>query len=122
MSVTNHKILIHGAIIITVAILPIGMSSKDVPESRNKDLWNYREHHIRKISKKKYGKLATSITDIIGRLGTSQIEEFSIKSKFFSKRDVRTFTISFYIHQVSRKLGKKLGNDGGWWNWQLQWL
>lgn len=52
MSVTVHKILIHGANIIEAISLPIGMLSEQAGESRNK-YWRYdREHHTRKLSRK----------------------------------------------------------------------
>lgn len=52
MSVTLHKILIHGAQIIESISLPIGMLSEQAGESRNK-FWRYdREHHTRKLDRK----------------------------------------------------------------------
>lgn len=51
MSVTMHKILMHGWQIIGASPLPIGMLSEQAGESRNK-FWRYdREHHTRKISR-----------------------------------------------------------------------
>lgn len=52
MPATVHKILIHGTIIISSALLPIGMLSEEAQEARNKDLRKYREHHARKFSRK----------------------------------------------------------------------
>ncbi|XP_050512019.1 uncharacterized protein LOC126888052 [Diabrotica virgifera virgifera] len=46
-----HKILLHGAIVIKEAILPIGQLSEEAQESRNKDLKSFREKHTRKISR-----------------------------------------------------------------------
>lgn len=46
-----HKILIHGADIISNVSLPIGMMSEEAQEARNKDLRNYRQHHTRKNSR-----------------------------------------------------------------------
>lgn len=48
MPATVHKILIHGAIIIKEAILPIGQLSEEAQESRNKDLKKFRESNTRK--------------------------------------------------------------------------
>lgn len=48
MTVTVHKILIHGHQVMECAILPVGMLSEQAGESRNK-FWRYdREHHCRK--------------------------------------------------------------------------
>lgn len=47
-----HKILIHGALIMREAIMPIGILSEEAQESRNKDVRNYREFHARKFSRK----------------------------------------------------------------------
>jgi hypothetical protein len=51
MPASVHKILIHGAIIITEAMLPIGQLSEEAQESRNKDLKQFREFHARKMSR-----------------------------------------------------------------------
>jgi hypothetical protein len=51
MPASVHKILIHGAIIITEAMLPIGQISEEAQESRNKDLKQFREFHARKMSR-----------------------------------------------------------------------
>lgn len=51
MTVTLHKILVHGAKIIDSLSLPVGMLSEQAAESRNK-FWRFdREHHTRKISR-----------------------------------------------------------------------
>lgn len=50
-----HKVLstqcIHGHLIISRMLLPIGMLSEEPQESRNKELKRFREHHTRKISR-----------------------------------------------------------------------
>lgn len=51
MTVTIHKILVHGSQIIKCTNLPMGMLSEQAAESRNK-FWRYdREHHTRKSSR-----------------------------------------------------------------------
>ena len=51
MTVTLHKILVHGSKIIEKSNLPIGMLSEQAAESRNK-FWRFdREHHTRKKSR-----------------------------------------------------------------------
>lgn len=61
MTVTVHKILIHGAKIIESIPLPIGMLSEQAGESRNK-FWRYdREHHTRKLDRK------TTVLDLFHR-------------------------------------------------------
>lgn len=62
MPASVHKILLHGAIIIKEAILPIGQLSEEAQESRNKDLKNFREKHTRKISR------TTGNQDLLNRL------------------------------------------------------
>lgn len=51
MPASVHKILIHGADIISSCLLPIGMMSEEAQEHRNKHLKHYREHHTRKNSR-----------------------------------------------------------------------
>lgn len=46
-----HKILLHGAQVISKALLPIGQLSEEAQEARNKDLKFYREKHTRKVSR-----------------------------------------------------------------------
>ena len=45
-----HKILIHGAEIITHAVLPIGQLGEEAQEAKNKDFKFIREHRSRKDS------------------------------------------------------------------------
>jgi hypothetical protein len=51
MTVTLHKILIHGADIIQSCKIPIGMLSEQAAESRNKYWRRDREQHARKMSR-----------------------------------------------------------------------
>lgn len=51
MPTAVHKILIHGADVIAVALLPIGMLSEEAQEARNKDFRRYREKRCRKTSR-----------------------------------------------------------------------
>lgn len=46
-----HKVLFHGADIISSLNLPIGLYSEEAQEARNKDFKNIREHHTRKMSR-----------------------------------------------------------------------
>lgn len=46
-----HKILIHGAQIISTSILPVGTLGEEASEARNKDYKNFRLHHARKHSR-----------------------------------------------------------------------
>lgn len=62
LSPTAHKLLVHGSTIIQHAILPIGMLSEEVQESRNKSIRKFREHHARKFSR------VTNIEDVFKRL------------------------------------------------------
>lgn len=53
MPTSVHKLLIHGPVIITHALLPIGQLSEDAQEARNKDIKRYREDFARKSSRVK---------------------------------------------------------------------
>ena len=57
MPVTVHKILIHGAFVISNALLPIGQLSEEAQEARNKDFKRYREIHTRKLPASKQMKI-----------------------------------------------------------------
>jgi hypothetical protein len=51
MTVTMHKILVHGAKIIDLSPVPIGVLSEQGSEARNK-YWRFdREHHSRKTNR-----------------------------------------------------------------------
>jgi len=50
MSASVHKILVHGANIVSGAILPIGQLSEEAQVSRNKDLKYCRRSHSRTTS------------------------------------------------------------------------
>lgn len=62
MSPTLHKILMHGAIVISHAILPIGQLSEEAAEARNKHFRLYRQNFTRKITRKDTNR------DILNRL------------------------------------------------------
>jgi len=51
MTPTMHKVLIHGAIVIQNALLPIGQLSEDAAEARNKYFRLYRQEFARKFSR-----------------------------------------------------------------------
>jgi hypothetical protein len=51
LSASVHKVLVHGADIVSGVILRIGQLSKEAQESRNKDLKYFRSSHARKISR-----------------------------------------------------------------------
>ncbi|CAI6377477.1 unnamed protein product [Macrosiphum euphorbiae] len=51
MTPTIHKVLVHGAALITHAILPIGQLSEEASEARNKHYGQYRLHFARKFSR-----------------------------------------------------------------------
>lgn len=46
-----HKVLLHGADLMTNFDLPIGYFSEEAQEARNKDFRNIRENHSRKSSR-----------------------------------------------------------------------
>ena len=48
---TMHKILIHGAIVIENALLPIGQLPEEAAEARNKYFHLYRQNFARKFSR-----------------------------------------------------------------------
>jgi hypothetical protein len=51
MAPTMHKMLIHGAIVIDNALLPIGQLSEETAEARNKYFRLYRQNFSRKFSR-----------------------------------------------------------------------
>lgn len=51
MSPTVHKILIHGPVVISHFILPIGQLSEEAAEARNKHFRQYRQNFSRKFSR-----------------------------------------------------------------------
>lgn len=53
MPPTLHKFFIHGADIISSALLPIGQLTEEAQEARNKDFKQYREQYSRKCSREK---------------------------------------------------------------------
>lgn len=50
MPTSVHKLLIHGAVTVKYAIVPIGELSEEAQEAKNKDIKRYRLNHTRKIS------------------------------------------------------------------------
>ena len=52
MPASVHRILIHGTDVIAVALLPIGMLSKEAMKARNKDFRRFREKRCRKPPEK----------------------------------------------------------------------
>lgn len=62
MPTSVHKLLIHGALIITDALLPIGQLSEDAQEARNKDIKRFRQDFSRKCSRVK------TMEDVFNRL------------------------------------------------------
>lgn len=48
MPVSMHKLLFHGAQVISNFLLPIGGYSEEALETRNRDNLYFREHHARK--------------------------------------------------------------------------
>lgn len=51
MTPTMHKILLHGATVISEALLPIGLLSEEAAEARNKHFRLYRQNFARKFSR-----------------------------------------------------------------------
>lgn len=62
MTPTMHKILIHGAVIIKSALLPIGQLSEEAAEARNKHFRSYRLDFARKFTRENCNR------DIFNRL------------------------------------------------------
>lgn len=62
MTPTMHKVLRHGAEIISNALLPIGQLSEEAAEARNKHIREFRLHHARKFSREQCNR------DVLNRL------------------------------------------------------
>lgn len=80
MSITVHKILIHGPQIIDSALLPIGQLSEDAQEARNKDIKKYREGFWRKCCRTK------TMEDVFNWLTVSSDPYISSLRKLPSKK------------------------------------
>lgn len=83
MPASLHRILIHGADIVKVAALPIGMFSEEALESRNKDLRRYRELYSRKFSRE------DTVRDILTCLLVSSDPHISFLSKCIGTRSTK---------------------------------
>jgi hypothetical protein len=90
MTPTMHKIVMHGATIISHAILPIGQLSEEAAEHRNKHFCEYRQKFARKFSRQACN------TDIINKLlissdplVTSSRAKTSKKRKSFSSETLK---------------------------------
>lgn len=79
LSPTLHKLIVHGAVIIENAVLPIGYFSEEAGESRNKSIRNYRERHSRKFSRE------VSIEDVFKRLLLTSDPLISLRNRKTSK-------------------------------------
>lgn len=86
MSATVHKLLLHGADIITCnAIVPIGNLSEEASEARNKDFRRFREHNSRKKSR------VSSNEDILNFLLLSSDPLISSIRPTFDAKKKKTF-------------------------------
>lgn len=79
LSPTLHKLIVHGAVIIENAVLPIGYFSEEAGESRNKSIRNYRERHSRKFSRE------VSIEDVFKRLLLTSDPLISLRNRKTTK-------------------------------------
>lgn len=84
MTPTMHKILIHGAVIIKNALLPIGQLSEEAAEARNKHFRTYRQDYSRKFSRESCNR------DIFNRLLLSSDPLFS-STRTLKKRKIASF-------------------------------
>lgn len=86
MSATVHKLLLHGADIVTCnAIIPIGKLSEEASEARNKDFRRFREHNSRKKSR------VSSNEDILNFLLLSSDPLISSMRPTFDAKKKKTF-------------------------------
>lgn len=87
MPATLHKILIHGADIISTSIVPVGMLGEEASEACNKDYKNFRQNHSRKMNR------TTTLTDVFYRLmDTSDviISTINLNSRLHKKNFYRS--------------------------------
>lgn len=84
MTPTMHKILLHGAIIIKNALLPIGQLSEEAAEARNKHFRSYRQDFARKFSRESCNR------DIFNRLLLSSDPLMSCRRRI-KKRKLNSF-------------------------------
>lgn len=77
MPVSVHILLVHGGVILSSSVLPIGMMSEEAQEARNKDNKMYRRKHARKTSR------VDNMSDVFHRLmvtGDIVISSISLKA------------------------------------------
>ena len=84
MPATVHKILFHGAEIISSVALPVGSLSKEAQESRNKD---YRYHRINNT--RKFSRSATNEDVIHQMLASSDPWIWYLRPKTKTKDSLR---------------------------------
>lgn len=84
MTPTLHKLLIHGAVIIEKALLPIGQLSEEAAEARNKHFRCYRQDFARKFSRENCNQ------DVFNRLLLSSDLMLS-SMRTVKKRKAKTF-------------------------------
>lgn len=84
MTPTLHKLLVHGAVIIEKALLPIGQLSEEAAEARNKHFRCYRQDYARKFSRESCNQ------DILNRLLLSSDPVLS-SMRTVKKRKAQTF-------------------------------
>lgn len=97
MTPTLHKILVHGAIIIENALLPIGQLSEEAAEARNKHFRCYRQDFARKFSREMCNQ------DIFNRLLLSSDPLLS-STRTIKKRKAETFlpeTLAMFLSAES---------------------
>lgn len=93
MSTTVHKILIHGHLIASSCLLPIGQLSEEALESRNKDFKIFREQFSRKTSRK------DNLTDIFNRMMISSdplLSSLKSQNLFVNKKDFHSDAIDMF--------------------------
>lgn len=93
MTPTMHKILVHGAVIIEKALLPIGQLSEEAAEARNKHFRSYRQDFARKFSRESCNQ------DIFNRLLLSSDPMLS-SMRIIKKRKASTFlpeTLAMFV-------------------------
>ncbi|KAK5641968.1 hypothetical protein RI129_010515 [Pyrocoelia pectoralis] len=84
MTPTLHKVLLHGAVIIEKALLPIGQLSEEAAEARNKHFRSYRQDFARKFSRESCNQ------DVFNRLILSSDPLLS-STRGVKKRKTNTF-------------------------------
>lgn len=111
MPTSVHKILMHSSIVISHALLPIGLLTEEAQEARNKDIKRYREQYSRKCSRE------MTIRDVFNRLLVtsdpfiSSMRKLPIKKIKVLPCEVTEMLLPFNVQRMDTKSSSTEGDS-----------